>query len=99
VTARLSELTRSRAFHGLSNEDCGIWFGVGIQTLERIEAGEVVPSEELEARIDRFLKTVGSGGFGGFPAVPPTPDGLGIHSRPTGGAARTGRSANFGAKA
>lgn len=59
MTSHIPELTRCRAFHGLSEEDCQIWFGVGIGTLERMEAGQVEPSHELEQRIRRFLKAVG----------------------------------------
>lgn len=75
----IPELTRCRAFHGLSEDDCQIWFGVGIGTLERMEAGQVEPSHELEQRITRFLKAVG-GGSSPFPpstgagsAVAPAP--------------------------
>jgi transcriptional regulator with XRE-family HTH domain len=58
--SRVGELARCRAFHGLSEADCLVWFGVGPATLERIESGEVEPSDELEQRIARFLSAVGS---------------------------------------
>lgn len=87
--SRAAELARARAFHGLTEEDCLVWFGVGIATLERLEAGEVEPSEELEARIARFLNVVG----GGSPLSPSA------HSRPspTHGAGPTGGGPAVGA--
>lgn len=91
----IPELTRSRAFHGLTDDDCQIWFGVGIGTLERIEAGEVEPSEELEARIQKFLRVVGGASN---PFTPPSPGSLhaAFNGDLTGGAAGCpGRSASF----
>jgi transcriptional regulator with XRE-family HTH domain len=92
--SRRGELARSRAFHGLTEEDCLVWFGVGMATLERIEAGEVEPGAELEARIARFLNVVGGGS-----APPPTPGWASASTapNPTGGAAGLphGRAANL----
>jgi hypothetical protein len=49
------ELSRCRAAAALDEEACLAWFGVGLATLERIEAGEVEPSEEIARRLDLFL--------------------------------------------
>lgn len=54
--SRAAELARCRAACDLSALDCRIWFGVGLATIERVEAGEIVPGAELEQRIDRFLQ-------------------------------------------
>jgi transcriptional regulator with XRE-family HTH domain len=92
---RVAELARARAFRGLTEEDCEIWFGVGSATLERIEAGEVEPSDELDQRINRFLNVVGGGGF---PFPPPTPGSSLQRGEPTGAGAAVapGPGANFG---
>jgi DNA-binding XRE family transcriptional regulator len=73
---RSAELSRARAFTALSDEDCFIWLGIGLATLERIEAGEVVPSAETARRIERFLQTIGGRsavGRGGVPFLPANP--------------------------
>jgi DNA-binding XRE family transcriptional regulator len=59
---RAAELARARAAVGLDEESCA-WFGVGRATIERIEAGEVEPGDELAARIDRFIQLCGGGLF------------------------------------
>jgi transcriptional regulator with XRE-family HTH domain len=90
---RAGELARSRAFHGLSEEDCLVWFGVGRSTLERIEAGEVEPSEELEQRIHLFLNSIG----GGRNPLPPTTGLPFSHSGgPGGGGPLNTSAANSG---
>lgn len=45
------DLALWRAAHPLDPEDLVILFGVGGDTLQRIEQGEVIPSDELAARI------------------------------------------------
>lgn len=57
--SRAAELARSRASAGLDEDSCLAWFGVGRATLERIESGEVIPDQDLERRIDRFLQLRG----------------------------------------
>lgn len=56
---RAAELARTRAGRELSEEDCFIWFGVSRAVLERIESGEIIPSDEVAAKIDRYLDTIG----------------------------------------
>lgn len=99
---RGGELARYRAAMRLSEEDCQIWFGIGLATLERVEAGEVEPDPELEHRIDLFLRTAGCG-VGLFPlSRAATPDRSGARlDGPTGGAGQstTLRSADFSGSA
>lgn len=57
--SRAAELARCRAWFHFDEDASLAWFGVGLATLERVEAGEVVPVPELEQRIDRFLQFVG----------------------------------------
>lgn len=77
---RAAELSRARAFHGLSEDDCLIWFGVSLATMERLEAGEIEPSDELDERIQRFLLVHGGGASSATPGAPPAHGGV-----PTGG--------------
>lgn len=70
--SRAGELARARATRNLTDDDCLIWFGVGLATIERVEAGEIEPDAELAGKIDRFL-AIG----GGVSAAAP--------SKPTGG--------------
>jgi hypothetical protein len=94
--SRAAELARSRASAGLSEEDCLIWFGVGRATLERVEAGEILPGAELEHRIDRFLQFCGGGPL--FPAAPCPPLAHGVG--PIGaGASGAGPGVLFGDQA
>jgi DNA-binding XRE family transcriptional regulator len=57
--SRAAALARARAIQGMSEEDCLVWFGVGRATIERVEAGEIVPSLELADKIDRYLQVCG----------------------------------------
>jgi len=53
---RAGELARARCGSGVTGDtDCRIWFGVGEATISRIEAGEIIPEDEIAAKIDRFL--------------------------------------------
>jgi hypothetical protein len=52
---RVAELARVRAAFPLSDNDALIWFGVSLAVIERIEAGEIIPGDEVGARIDRYL--------------------------------------------
>jgi hypothetical protein len=52
---RLAELAAALAAAELDDGGYLIWFGVGPLTVERVQAGELEPSDELERRIDRFL--------------------------------------------
>jgi hypothetical protein len=52
---RLAELAAALAAAELDDGNYLIWFGVGPLTIERVQAGELEPSDELERRIDRFL--------------------------------------------
>lgn len=89
---RTAELAAARAAANLSEEDCLIWLGVGLATIERVEAGEVEPGEELEGRIERFLQNRCGG-----PLAAALPDRRLSHSGgPSGGgAAVTGAAASF----
>lgn len=46
----------ARAAQPLDEHESLIHFGVGLATIERVEAGEIEPSDELAARIDRFIE-------------------------------------------
>jgi hypothetical protein len=91
---RAAELARARAAAALSDEDALVWFGVGLATLERIEAGEIEPSAEVAHRIDLFLQTAGGGVT---LSQPDSPDRrLCTHSGgPGGGALKQGSSAEI----
>jgi hypothetical protein len=78
--SRAAELSRARAFHGLSETDCQIWFGVSLATMERLEAGEIEPSDELDERIQRFLTAHRGGASCSTPGAPLAHGGV-----PTGG--------------
>jgi hypothetical protein len=92
--SRSAELARVRAASDLTDEDCQVWFGVGLATLERVEAGEIVPDDELEARIDRFLQFRGGGRS---PSLAAAPGSLaGTRGDPTGGGGCDTPAANFG---
>lgn len=52
---RLAELAAALAATDLDDGNYLIWFGVGPLTIERVLAGELEPSDELERRLDRFL--------------------------------------------
>lgn len=55
MNINVAALARARVAMPLTEEACASWFGVGLATIERIEAGEVEPGEELAQRIDRFV--------------------------------------------
>lgn len=50
-----ADLARWRAETPFDDEQLRLLFGVGAATLERIEAGEVMPGDELEARIRKVI--------------------------------------------
>jgi ribosome-binding protein aMBF1 (putative translation factor) len=60
VATRSAQLARARASAGLNEQDCRIWFGVSLSTIERVEAGELVPGDVLERKIDLFIQNQGS---------------------------------------
>jgi hypothetical protein len=104
--SRAGDLARARAALTLSEDDALVWFGVGLAVLERIEAGQIIPSLEVEQRIDRFLALRGASAAhayspdalrGGAPsaALPGRP--LAQADGPTGeGACEIGPLATFG---
>jgi hypothetical protein len=103
--ARVAELARCRAAQGLDEAQCFVWLGVGLATLERIEAGEVEPTEEVVQRIDRFLSFAGGtaslpASSRGLPFSRGLPGSLSAHGGDPegGGAAATGPAAQFGAR-
>ena len=56
---RAARLAQARWLQPIDDEQAQILFGVGLATIERIEAGEVEPDGDVAARIDRFLATRG----------------------------------------
>jgi hypothetical protein len=90
--SRAAELARARASQPLSEVDAQVWFGVGLAVIERIEAGQIIPSAEVEQRIDRFLAI--RGGASPSAALPGRP--LAQADSPTGeGACDNGPLATF----
>jgi hypothetical protein len=89
------DLAFARAAEPLTDKDCRIHFGVGLATIERVEAGQIVPGEELAERIDRFVRA--RGGRSPSAALPgcPTARAGGL----TGGGGCDTPAANFGDRA
>lgn len=52
----LSQLTAWRAEAQPDERQCLVLFGVSPETLQRIEAGEVEPADDIAERIGRFLE-------------------------------------------
>lgn len=90
---RAADLARARAAVSLSEDSCLVWLGVGLATLERIESGEVEPSDDTAERIDRFLQLYGGGFFPTSALRPPVthsggpPGGGSLSDFQTGGLA------------
>lgn len=93
-----AQLATWRARTGPSEEQCLALFGIGRETLQRIESAEIEPEPEIIERIETELLLSGDICFGGgSPLPPPLPGRRLSHSGgpPGGGAAVTGSAASF----